>query len=599
MSTYASSFKPHAAKEHLTPAPSRVLQRTCSCGEHALDGGECESCRKESAPTVQRAANGGARVGDVPALVHDVLRSSGQPLDSATRAFFEPRFAHDFSQVRVHTDAKAAQSAVAVNALAYTAGRHVVFGAGQLAPQTAIGRRLLAHELTHVVQQRSNERSAVSAITAPHDATELEAEGNANAIEQGLRAQQTTQVTGRPVLARRGTVPVARPPLARPVPRPGLRPAPGSAGGAVPGSERDQRPMPAETDESFDEMYERAKKAPDYDAARDELERPVATLTRGGAAPAFVSVTPKTQSVAIAGGPALGAGNINVTYQPRRFHLLDAIEHDVQAVNSSAELLDVFRAYFPESVLKLGGTIAGSARSGATVSLQRDIEFKPQSLDPAGVARTAVFLPAATKRSRDNPNVSTDFLAKTLIKELEQHEENMNEQRRKRMLADDQGRPCTTKEVDRKAGTPDQIAHNAYAKKVTGADKDFQITAPDGKTQCTTDGRDPEFVSPKSVWEVKTRHEWATSYGIPGAIFAPYFTGRPPTPGANPAGETDDPGRVYKIEEQRLRCLDVTQRCGFKYLVRFRNQGGGRLHETTLVKRPARVPQIGQMSETN
>jgi hypothetical protein len=326
--------------------------------------------------------------------------------------------------------------------------------------------------------------------------------------------------------------------------------------------------MPAETDESFDEMYERARKAPDYDAARDELERPVATLTRGGAAPAFVTVTPKTQSVAIAGGPALGAGNINVTYQPRRFHLLDAIEHDVQAVNSSAELLDVFRAYFPESVLKFGGTIAGSARSGATVSLQRHIEFKPQSLDPAGVARTAVFLPAATKRSRDNPNVSTDYLAKTLIKEWEQHEENMNEQRRKRMLADDQGNPCSTKEVDRKGGDAD---HDAYATKVTGADKDFQITAPDGKTQCTTDGREPEFVSPKSVWEVKTRHEWATSYGIPGAIFAPYFSG-PPTSGAKPAdaaGAKDDPGRIMKIEEQRSRCLDVTKRCGYRYSYAF------------------------------
>jgi hypothetical protein len=89
----------------------------------------------------------------VAPIVHDVLRSPGQPLDAETRAFMEPRFGHDFSRVRVHTDAKAAQSAKAVNALAYTVGRDVVFGAGQYAPQSQAGRRLMAHELTHAVQQ--------------------------------------------------------------------------------------------------------------------------------------------------------------------------------------------------------------------------------------------------------------------------------------------------------------------------------------------------------------------------------------------------------------------------------------------------------------
>src|SRR5262249_51739086 len=82
-----------------------------------------------------------------------VLRSPGRPLDASTRAFIEPRFGHDFSQVRVHTDTRAAESARSVNALAYTVGRNVVFGAGQYAPQSYAGRRLIAHELTHVIQQ--------------------------------------------------------------------------------------------------------------------------------------------------------------------------------------------------------------------------------------------------------------------------------------------------------------------------------------------------------------------------------------------------------------------------------------------------------------
>jgi outer membrane protein OmpA-like peptidoglycan-associated protein len=100
----------------------------------------------------------------VSPVVHDTLNSSGQPLDSDTRAFMEPRFEHDFSQVRVHTDAEAAESAQAVNALAYTVGRDVVFGEGQYAPETSEGRELLAHELTHVVQQAHKTGASVSSI---------------------------------------------------------------------------------------------------------------------------------------------------------------------------------------------------------------------------------------------------------------------------------------------------------------------------------------------------------------------------------------------------------------------------------------------------
>jgi hypothetical protein len=91
----------------------------------------------------------------VPGIVHQVLGSAGQPLDPQTRAFMEPRFGHDFSKVRVHTDARATQSAVSVSALAYTVGEHIVFNNGQFAPATSAGKTLLAHELTHVVQQSS------------------------------------------------------------------------------------------------------------------------------------------------------------------------------------------------------------------------------------------------------------------------------------------------------------------------------------------------------------------------------------------------------------------------------------------------------------
>jgi hypothetical protein len=86
-------------------------------------------------------------------VVQDALRSPGRPLDPASRELFESRFDHDLSQVRVHTDEQAAESARAVNAQAYTVGQDVVFGKGQFAPGTGAGQQLLAHELVHVVQQ--------------------------------------------------------------------------------------------------------------------------------------------------------------------------------------------------------------------------------------------------------------------------------------------------------------------------------------------------------------------------------------------------------------------------------------------------------------
>ena len=129
-----------------------TLQRKCSCGGDAVHG-ECEACKKKKAASLQRKAASAATPGYAPPIVHEVLRSPGQPLDQQTRAFMEPRFGHDFSKVRIHADDLASQSAQSVNALAYTVGNNIAFRSGLYAPSSSEGRRLLAHELTHVVQQ--------------------------------------------------------------------------------------------------------------------------------------------------------------------------------------------------------------------------------------------------------------------------------------------------------------------------------------------------------------------------------------------------------------------------------------------------------------
>lgn len=178
-----------------------LFQRKCSCGEASSFSGRCEECRRKKLlgtplqrqlvvnasgdayeqeadrmaeqvmrtpegpidddaalsqpePLVQRRVNdvGATGIGTAPPIVHEVLASPGRPLDATTRTFFESRFGYDFGNVRVHSDTKAAESAQAVNALAYTLGRDVVFGTGQYALQTSTGQRLLAHELAHVMQ---------------------------------------------------------------------------------------------------------------------------------------------------------------------------------------------------------------------------------------------------------------------------------------------------------------------------------------------------------------------------------------------------------------------------------------------------------------
>ena len=167
---------------YLTTSTRTVAEPTFTAVAHGLlqrctATAECDESRKKREGTLQRAAVDSSTVNEVPPIVHEVLRSPGQPLDGATRAFMEPRFSRDFSNVRVHTDVKAAESARAVNALAYTVGQDVIFGAGRYAPHTHEGRRLVAHELTHVTQQRGldNKLSKLS-VGAAHDQYEQEAD---------------------------------------------------------------------------------------------------------------------------------------------------------------------------------------------------------------------------------------------------------------------------------------------------------------------------------------------------------------------------------------------------------------------------------------
>jgi len=129
---------------------------------------ECAKCEDDEEALQKKDRSGQAAVLDyssnVPPIVHEVLRSPGQPLDAVTRKFFEPRFDYDFSMVRVHNDAKATASAQAVNAKAYTVGRHIVFADAHSLTDKREGRRLLAHELTHLLQQNSEKTIGMQSV---------------------------------------------------------------------------------------------------------------------------------------------------------------------------------------------------------------------------------------------------------------------------------------------------------------------------------------------------------------------------------------------------------------------------------------------------
>ena len=158
------------------------------------DSGQLKQC---PTPHLSRRSAGQASTATAPVSVTQTLNSSGEPLSTETRAFFEPRFGHDFGRVRVHRDSAAAASAHDVAAHAYTVGQHLVFAQGRYDPASASGRALLAHELAHVVQQRQApdyQPEEPLELGATSDGLERDAHGAAGRVLAGKAAGITSVV---------------------------------------------------------------------------------------------------------------------------------------------------------------------------------------------------------------------------------------------------------------------------------------------------------------------------------------------------------------------------------------------------------------------
>jgi hypothetical protein len=173
------------------------VMRTPEPGLHRHLTPEGEEKFLQTKPPGQRRVSGDGG-SEAPPIVQGVLRSSGHPLGPATRRSMESRFGHDFGQVRVYADAKAAASAQAINARAYTVGQDMVFDAGQYAPRTTTGKWLLAHELTHVMQQR--DRRSLHLQKQPSEAEEVptQLEGGSSAAGSEVTDEERAVPTEQP-----------------------------------------------------------------------------------------------------------------------------------------------------------------------------------------------------------------------------------------------------------------------------------------------------------------------------------------------------------------------------------------------------------------
>ncbi len=203
-----NALSPFTHARSFIPPARGLLQRQCSCGNRNAGGENCEACAKkktslqrqlhigannhpleaeadrvagqvvgnpagmaETSPAISSVQRDSAaapeQMDEVPASVKQTLSGSGKPLDKTLRTDMESRFGHDFSQVRIHQGSTAEKSAHEVYANAYTQGNNIVFGAGQYNPESQTGKRLLAHELTHVVQQARGFQGAIRRCVNP------------------------------------------------------------------------------------------------------------------------------------------------------------------------------------------------------------------------------------------------------------------------------------------------------------------------------------------------------------------------------------------------------------------------------------------------
>lgn len=485
---------------------------------------KCNACENEEDEVAERPVMRkkvfASATADTPSSIKSVISSGGRPLDLQTRRFFEPRLGYDLGSVRIHTETDAHESAKSIDAKAYTLGSHIVFGHGEYRPDSEDGKHLLAHELAHTTQSN-------------HGANR--------------------------VIHRRGGV--AAPVLPNYWQRPGLRGSPQDqanlnrlgAGNAVVGisdaSGRAIDPRVLCTDQG---RHTNWGACVDLDVRQanfrmhaniEAREQPQIRLARGGSpSNYFIKVGLPTETYY--------SGSI-ITYTPRSFHIIDAMEHDFDLSTSYEADQILYMFYFPElQHAKITGKTDLQSLSHAVVL---HVKFAP---DPQSVPERLKALQGILDRRR----------TKILSRVRQQQEERIQAEAETATLTHKgkqklQG-ACHSKIVPRKGGHP---RHDKYAEHVA-KEKGF------GKVNHELEYVTPEDVSysfdvynplrQSHVWEVKTMHDWAGPDKI--AIAPRIVRGR----------KTKLPNlsqRIASLESQRLKGIYVAARCGLMFRYAFDN----------------------------
>ncbi|MBZ0170216.1 hypothetical protein MELA_00262 [Candidatus Methylomirabilis lanthanidiphila] len=488
-----TGIQTHQQTPTVTPVTSGLLQRKCACGNHAIAGGGCEGCTRERKAILQRAPSpstgeGWGEGATVPPIVHEVLRSPGQPLDPATRAFMEPRFGHDFSQVRVHTDTKAAESTRAVNALAYSVGHNIVFGAGRYPANSLEGTYLLAHELAHVLQSSKSTQatSPVPALVAHPQAKQTQILSDSRSSSSERQADRMAQA----IMSGFATTET-------PVPATGIHLQPeGGAGG--PASLPPAAPPPTPTRRSMAELLM------EWDGA-GILNSPFRPSDIPDIPPLPVSEEQAqrlglgTAATAVAGAaPALQP---QPTIQPRPPLRLIPGGGGAPAARPTPGI-GALRWFGPVAV---GLTVFLTPRETAPPWMD---ELNPLTGEPYSSPEEYRWVRRLTNQQRDylrwlnqarrltpDATLENDPAPSDLPTPLPQPAPRPREREAEE--------PCFSMDIPRRGG---HRRHDAYATKVTGSSQDYFVRTPSrrGGRAIAYDGQ----TAPVLVWEVKVGFGW-------------------------------------------------------------------------------------------
>ena len=462
---------------------------------------------EEDHPPLERKVTSTTRSGSLPTdpgRLYDALSSGGEPLDKQTRDFFEPRFGFDLGDVRVHRGPAAENSAKEIDAMAYTVGNNVVFASGAYQPESESGLSLLAHELAHVT------RSA-----------------DTKTVHRRPAARPPTRTQNRPVYS---------------------------------GSRQDQENLnrlgggnpnaPRHADQGKDTDWGAAVDANmRRDAARATMrdhEVPIPVTHPGGSPPDFIKLGSPTEAETRTG---------RIRYTPRFFHILDAMEHDVMLSTSIEEDMGLLLRYFPERWRPGLQHDFGTGLPGS-VTLDNGTVVRPRL--PAGAAIGKVRFQYDENSVPDRFRAFQAALAKRARLKKQRELEATLAEAEQFALKDLGGArvsgACDYKLTPRKGGNK---KHDNYAKHVAKekgfgnrVNKEIEWTTPEGASY-SFDTYNPKDKT--QVFEVKTRHEWASPERIGNA----------------PAYIPNLSERIIALEGQRLRGLFVAARCGLSFRYAF------------------------------